>query len=160
MMMNKGAVFADRKFYRYVLWRIWDDRKQTVTFICLNPSTANEAFDDPTVNKIMGFAARWNGGGIYVVNLFAIISSNPAIIFSVNDAVGPENDRYVREYAAKSAITVAGWGDITPLNGRDVDVIQMVPGLKCLGKTKSGQPKHPLYVKWGTAPVDLGIVVI
>jgi len=159
MFMNRGAVFTDRKFYRYVLWRIWDERKQCVTFIALNPSTANELRDDPTVNKMMGFAARWNGGGIYVVNLFAVVSSNPAIISEARDPVGPENDRYIKEYAAKSGITVAAWGDIALLNGRDIDVIQMVPGLKCLGKTKSGHPLHPLYVPWGTAPVDLGIIV-
>ena len=77
MLLDKGVIFANKHFYRYVLWRIWDDRKPTLTFICLNPSTANELRNDPTVNKIMGFAGRWGYGGIYLVNLFATVSSDP-----------------------------------------------------------------------------------
>ncbi|HDR1569813.1 TPA: DUF1643 domain-containing protein, partial [Pasteurella multocida] len=79
--MNNNAIFSDCGTYRYVLWRIWDTLLPRITFIGLNPSTADESNDDPTIRRCINFAKKWGYGGIYMVNLFAYRSTDKSVIY-------------------------------------------------------------------------------
>ena len=46
---KSGAVFSDCRKFRYALWRMWDEDKPLVMIIGLNPSTADEKVNDPTI---------------------------------------------------------------------------------------------------------------
>jgi hypothetical protein len=155
--MIKTAVFSPDRRYRYALWRIWDERKPICMFIGLNPSTANEDTDDPTTIRCMGFAGSWGFGGHCMGNMFGLVSSDPHALRG-GDPIGPENDAWLAYLAAHSAIVVACWGQIwKDEDGRREAVIKLVlktaGSIDCLGITKTGQPKHPLFLPRGTKPV-------
>ena len=145
-----GATFDAERDYRYTLWRTWQQSgKGYVNFIMLNPSTADEQVLDPTVRRCVGFAQDWGYDGIYVTNLFAFRATDPAQIYAIMDPVGPANDKYIIETASHAAIVVCAWGTHGKLNGRGLEVAAKVEQFhpQCLGLTKKGFPKHPLYLR-------------
>ncbi len=120
----------------------------------LNPSTADAAADDPTIRRCIGFARAWGFGALEVVNLFAYRATRPADLFAADDPVGPRNDRFVRAAARSAAMVVAAWGVHGTRRGRDADVLatlRILGSVHCLGTTKRGQPRHPLFVRGETA---------
>jgi len=127
----------------------------------LNPSTADERTDDPTLRRCIGFARHWGLGGLRVVNLYALRATKPAELWRVADAVGPENDRYLAEAAAGDDLLIAAWGvHAKPERIRQVLALPGFSRLSYLQLTKDGAPRHPLYlcgelspVRWGAAPV-------
>jgi len=143
--MNKGAIISDCGQYRYQLWRIWND-KPRVLFICLNPSTADARQDDPTLRRLIGFSYQLGFGGLYLGNLFAYRSTYPSDLIRPNNPVGLENDHHLLRMAAFCRETVFAWGNDGALLDRHQQVISMFPDAMCLGITKTGQPKHPLYL--------------
>ena len=74
---DTDAIFSVCRNYRYVLWRIWDNSKPKVMFIGLNPSTANEEIDDPTIRRVKSLAKNWGYGGVYMLNLFTYVTAYP-----------------------------------------------------------------------------------
>ena len=151
--MITGAVFSTGRQYRYALWRVWDEVLPTVTFIGLNPSTADEFQDDPTLRRCMGYARGWGFGGVFMGNAFALRSTNPRGLREVSDPVGPLCDHWLQAMAQRAALVVAAWGNQGAYRNRDQDLLQSIEGLHCLGYTKTGQPKHPLYLPKGLFPV-------
>lgn len=150
--MRAGAEFsADRK-YRYALWRIWDKSKPLVMFIGLNPSTANESSPDPTITRVINFARDWGYGGLYMMNLFGIVSSKPEILLTDPDPLG-ENDHWLEKIAIECEIIVFCWGVFKQARLRAEDVKRRFPRAYCLKKTKEGHPWHPLYVAAKTKPI-------
>jgi hypothetical protein len=115
-------------------------------FIGLNPSTATATKADPTVRRCIGFAHDWNFGSLVVVNLFAWRSTCPAILAKVVDPIGPRNNWWLSFYRSRVDLIVAVWGVHGSLMSRDEDVIASFPDLHCLGVTRDGHPKHPLYL--------------
>lgn len=153
--MIRRAVLSPDGVYRYELircWR-WDVDSTSITWVMLNPSTADADVDDPTIRRCIGFSKAWGFDEMAVVNLFALRSTNPKALRSHPDPIGPENERYITERFAASNLTVAAWGaGATGLPCLDVAAIAFeaaVP-LRCLGTTKAGHPRHPLYVKADT----------
>lgn len=151
LYIRKHAEISPCGLYRYMLRRIWDHERALVHFIMLNPSTADAERDDPTIRRCMGFAQQWNYGGIYVSNLFAYRTPNPEDLQDAAEAgidpIGPECDRWIM-FAANAPLIIAAWGAHPKARDRAKDVIRMFPqGLRCLGHTKEGYPRHPLYVK-------------
>jgi hypothetical protein len=71
-----SSVFSSdaAKTWRYELRRVWDPTRGLVAFIGLNPSTADETHDDPTVRRCIGFARCWDFGGLIMLNAFAFQS--------------------------------------------------------------------------------------
>lgn len=139
------ALFNEARTHRYLLVRRWGDGA-VMTWIMLNPSTADAFNDDPTIRRCVRFARREGFGGIRVLNLFALRSPDPQVLRSHPDPVGASNDRFISEWAAAPA--VAAWGAHGSLHDRNRDVMRLlavfeVP-LLCLGVTKVGHPKHPL----------------
>lgn len=140
-----------------MLWRTWDEDKGHVLFIGLNPSVANENIDDPTIRREVGFAKAWGFGGLYKLNLFALIATDPRELVRAHDAgvgqaaydsvVGLENNEFLEMYSGCSDLTVAAWGERGVYLNRCWDVVGSLPQeVMCLGLNKSGQPKHPLYL--------------
>lgn len=150
--MKKKAILSEDRKYRYILSRIWDEAKPTVLFIGLNPSTADETTDDPTIRRCINFAKSWGYGGILVANLFAFRSTNPQRLYTEQDPVGSANDFYIKEYSDKSKLTIACWGNHGNFINRSEEVCKLVNSLYCLDINKSGEPKHPLYVKHNITP--------
>jgi hypothetical protein len=152
----KGAEFSDCRKYRYRLWRIWDKSLPIAFFIGLNPSTADENIDDPTIRREINFAKAWGYGGLEKANLFAFRATNPKNMIMANDPIGQNNDMVLSYLHSKSAITIAAWGNNGGFKNRDKKVIQMLTSIKeinCLKITKSGYPSHPLYLKSDLRPM-------
>ncbi|RJR46046.1 MAG: DUF1643 domain-containing protein [Desulfobacteraceae bacterium] len=164
--MESGAIFSEDRDYRYVLWRKWDsgflfgekDRGKVVAFHGLNPSTADERKNDPTVTRWIGYAKAWGFTAMFVVNLFGLRSTFPEGLYQAlehgKDPVGPENDRWIREISEKVALNVACWGVHGGFMDRGKAVREMVPGFHVLGLTREGFPKHPLRQRKDLKPVE------
>jgi hypothetical protein len=118
----------------------------------LNPSTADQQRNDPTIRRCIGFAARWGFGAVAVGNLFAFRTPSPAILRQVAHPVGRANDRWLQRLAAESSRVIAAWGNEGVLLGRDVQVRRLLAPLHALGLTQQGQPRHPLYLRSGVSP--------
>ncbi len=143
--MEKGAELSPCKTYRYALWRKWSDTPP-VLFIMLNPSTADESQDDPTIRRCIAFAERWGHGGIIVGNLFALRSPYPNDLQTATDPIGPENNQWLSHLASQSNKVIGAWGNHGSLLNRGEEVATLFPNMFCFGQTKHGQPRHPLYV--------------
>ena len=146
-IIYKNATFSNCRKYRYSLSRIWDKKKKLVLFIGLNPSTANEEVDDPTIRRCVNYVENWGYGGLIMANLFAYRVTLPSGLKKVKYPIGEDNDKYIMTLSKKADITVAAWGNNGNLYGRDKQVFDLIPNLMCLKLNKSGQPAHPLYLK-------------
>ena len=119
-------------------------------FIGLNPSTADETVDDPTIRRCIGFADDRGYGRLAVANLFAYRATRPAVLKRTSRPIGVANNRWLLRLAAESNLCVAAWGNGGRHLGRDAEVVALLRGLQCLGVTASGAPRHPLYVRRDT----------
>jgi hypothetical protein len=152
-----AAVFdSTAREYRYLLTRIWDPTVKPITFLMLNPSTADALEDDATIRRLAGkngFARRMGAGGLVVVNLFGLRSTDPRALLHHDDPVGRHNDVFVRQAVSVSSTVVCAWGaaGVTGDRGRKVtqDLAGLGVSLQCLGRTSTGQPRHPLYLPSG-----------
>ena len=97
LFSKSGAVFSDCRKYRYALWRIWDGNKSLAMIIGLNPSTADETLNDPTITRCINFARSWEYGGVLVANLFGFRATSPNELRVYHEPVGKENDYWVHE---------------------------------------------------------------
>ncbi|HLO83574.1 MAG TPA: DUF1643 domain-containing protein [Nostocaceae cyanobacterium] len=152
--MEKYAVIDGN--YRYLLGRKWDINQSQVTFVMLNPSTADHQQDDPTLRKCINFAKSWGYGSLEVVNLFAYRATNPRELRQVNEPVGTKNNYYLELAIKKASLIILAWGTKGSFQKRDQEVINFLSDqqpLYCLGLTKHGYPRHPLYVKNDTKAV-------
>jgi hypothetical protein len=147
LLVNKNATFSDCRKYRYGLSRTWNGKKKTILFIGLNPSTANEKIDDPTIRRCINYAQNWGYGSLLMVNLFAYRATLPSELKNVKNPIGNDNDLQIIELSKKADIAVAAWGNEGTLLNRDKEVKKILPNLMCLKINKSGQPSHPLYQK-------------
>lgn len=150
--MKKDAILSEDRQYRYVLSRIWDEDKPIVMFIGLNPSTADECEDDPTIRKCIKYAQKWGYGGLYMLNLFAYRTPNPKILWDIKNPIGNKNDDYVKEYSNKCDKIICAWGNDGDFMQRGKSVLQLAVNAYYLKLNKSGQPSHPLYLKSDLIP--------
>lgn len=137
--------------YRYTLHRgiipAALDAAGEVLFVMLNPSTADDRLDDPTVRRCIGYAREWGYGDLAVCNLFAYRATDPKQLYTCPDPVGPDNDRHIIEQAARAQLVVAAWGAHGGHLDRDVAVLDLIDKpVHCLAVTKAGKPGHPLYL--------------
>ena len=154
--MECGAMFDTSGRYRYSLWRVWSSNHPRIAFILLNPSTADEQKNDPTIRRCIGFACAWQFGSVEVVNLFAYRATDGRELLKVVDPVGEENNRFLMQAVERCSTVVVGWGTRGTLLGRDREVISLLTGrndVYSLGTTRGGQPRHPLYVRGDTTLV-------
>jgi hypothetical protein len=142
--------------YRYRLTRTWG-AAAPMLFVMLNPSTADAGVDDPTIRRCRAFARSAQAGGIIVVNLFAFIATDPRALAAATDPIGPDNDALIQEAAIESKFVVVAWGASLPAayprrDEKVLDMLRQTGPVYCLGTTKDGHPRHPLYVR-GDAPL-------
>lgn len=149
-----SAVLSPCRKFRYELWRRWSDAPACV-FVGLNPSTADETNDDPTIRKCVGYAKRWGYGSLCMVNLFAFRATQPKDMLAAADPIGPENDATLKRLATDAGIIIAAWGNHGGHLGRDKAVMAMLPELHCLKRNKDGSPAHPLYLRGDAMPYPL-----
>lgn len=141
-----AAVFSEDRSYRYLLVRAWA-AGPAMTFVMLNPSTADETTNDPTLRRCIGFARAAGCGAVRVVNLCAWRASDPAALRMVSDPVGPSNNKWLAWAVAQAGPLVAALGARADL-GRVAEVLALIGSrdLQCLGLTANGHPRHPLYL--------------
>lgn len=158
-MNIKRTIFSNDRLYRYTLWREWANGGQDfVTFVGLNPSTADESINDPTIRRCIGFAKSWGYDGLLMMNLFAFRATDPKEMKRQPDPVGGLNDVYLDSAAEQSGVIVAAWGSNGRHHGRDAQVIKLFgDNLHCLGVTKNGDPRHPLYIRANMRPVKFEV---
>jgi hypothetical protein len=143
---RSDATLSDDRQYRYRLRRTWDAEKPTLAWIMLNPSTADETEDDPTIRRCLGYAKDWGYGSIIVGNLFAYRTSDPSDLHDVDDPVGSENDSYLRDICQEADRVMVAWGTDGDIRGRESEVEGLLDtDLYALNTTKHGHPNHPLY---------------
>lgn len=154
--LEQGALLSPDQRYRYLLWRRWGIGPP-VCWVMLNPSTADHRVDDPTIRRCLGFTRQWGYDAMVVVNLFAIRATVfpgqeddfvAAPEFLYHRFVGFWNDLWLKKATGVSPVVVGAWGVGGALFNRGVEVYTEL-GLDemwCLGETKNGYPRHPLYV--------------
>lgn len=151
------AIYSDCENYRYALTRIWDDAGKRVHFCMLNPSTATEFQNDPTVERCERRARALGYGGFQVTNIFAWRDTDPRLMRAATDPVGPGNDDAIVAAADWADHTVCAWGTHGSHLNRGPRVAELLAGtgqsLFHLGLSKHGHPKHPLYIGYATQPM-------
>ena len=157
-----SAILSPDRKYRYRLIRDLGMMGNGVCcFVMLNPSTADEFADDPTIRRCLGYARSLGCARLDVVNLFAHRCTDPGTLYGMSRdaAVGPENDLHITEAACKARIVICAWGNHGVLFGRDREVVRLlrfhgvVPMALKINK-KSKQPAHPLYLKANAEPLE------
>ena len=165
-MATSGADISPCGKYRYRLWRfdLVPGDQRTCTFVMLNPSTAGAFTDDPTIRKCVGFCKRWGFGQLFVVNLFAFRSTDPAQLRIAQatgaDPVGEGNDWVVLCEIKAADRVVLAWGSHpevrTLVDKRKFalrDTLHLYPKKTVtLGWAKDGNPRHPLMLSYTTEP--------
>jgi len=145
-----NAIISQCGTYRYVLTRKTNSPLRWVKkclFIMLNPSTADSLQDDPTIRRCIGFAEREGCTDLTVVNLFALRSTKPELLLTHPDPSGPENYGIVINSLDYHDVVIAAWGAHKLPDTSLLEVLKKRSGIYCLGKTKDGSPRHPLYLK-------------
>jgi hypothetical protein len=146
------AAWSRDQQYRYALWRtgLAGHRPGFIQFIGLNPSTANESRDDPTLRRAIGFARRLGFAALAMTNLFAYRATDRAVLGRIDDPIGPKNDRWLLAIARRASLIVACWGADRIAQRRGDDVLEMLRPLElyALDFTAAGHPKHPLYIAY------------
>lgn len=161
---ERGAVISPCGRYRYHLWRRWGEGP-AITFIMLNPSTADGLQDDPTIRKCMGFARRLGATSIRVGNLFAYRATDPAELRRAGFPQGIDNEPWLERLAAcahaNNEPVICAWGaHARSLQAqRQVETVRRiltrVRGLVplhvfALRKLADGTPAHPLMLPYST----------
>ncbi len=150
------AAYSPCLRYRYRLTRTWCRSGSRVLFVLLNPSTATERRNDPTVERCERRARKAGFGAYRICNLFAWRSSAPKMLRAVPDPVGPSNDAVIAESAGWADEVVCGWGNHGLFQDRAVEIEQLLrqrgAALHHFGLTLAGQPRHPLYVPYARQP--------
>ena len=150
------AVYSDCEGYRYSLTRVWDPAGRRLLFVMLNPSTATEVQNDPTVERCERRARALGFGGFRVANIFAWRETDPRAMRRAADPVGPDNDAALIDGAAWADQVIAAWGAHGAHldRGRQVEALLRATGrpLCHLGLTRDGHPRHPLYIAYSRQP--------
>lgn len=166
--MNRETIFSGCRKYRYTLWREWGvgtlpmlelgNRKSPEAycmFIGLNPSTADETNDDPTIRRCIDFAKRWGYGALCMTNIFAWRDTDPEKMKRELEPIGLYNDEWLTKVAAGAGVIVAAWGKHGAHMNRAEQVKKLIPNLQCLKLNGDGSPQHPLYLKATLTPFPL-----
>ncbi len=142
--------------YRYSLKREWDDYNlRKAVFVLLNPSTAGDSVDDRTTMRCVSFAKKLGCGSVELVNIFAYRSRDWRNLrdLSLEEATGPENRFYLENALHSGSEIIVGWGENCTIHHRDYqELSDWFRGYNsnCLGTTREGHPRHPLFVRSDT----------
>lgn len=156
--MRTEAYLSSDRAYRYWLLRVWDPERPLFCTFGINPSTADEKEDDPTIRKEIGFGSRLGFGGLLKLNVGAFRATDPRGWRQASDPFGPENTVYhLLGYVEKFSPTllVAAWGkNGNYAKGRCEEITDAFPNLKCWGCNSDGTPRHSLMLPYSTPLVE------
>ena len=160
------AALSSDGCYRWSLRRCLATGSGGLLFLGLNPSRADGQRDDPTLRRLIGFTRQWGYRELLVLNLFARMSPSPAALLRVKDPIGEQNDvilnRWLTHWSRTPGMDLwCGWGVNGARRGRAQVVLEAIqrllperlryvpdsPHPLMLGRTASGQPRHPLYAR-------------
>ncbi|WP_010138508.1 DUF1643 domain-containing protein [Oceanicola sp. S124] len=160
---ESAALYSPCLRYRYALSRTWDATAPRLLYIMLNPSTATEQQNDPTIERCERRARALGYGGFRACNLFAWRETSPALLKKAEAPVGPDNDAVLRsslDWIGAGGLVLCGWGVHGAHLGRGREVAQSLRAsgapLAHLGLTRDGAPRHPLYIAYATQPQPWG----
>jgi hypothetical protein len=149
-------LYSSDMAFRYAFGRWWEDvdLATTTVWVLLNPATGDtEKRPRPTLGRCIARSRQLGATGLLIVNLFAFRHTDPRILRFADNPVGPANDEVLRAFTRAAARTVVAWGSHGTLHGRSTEVGPLLSEPLCLGTTKHGEPRHPLYV-----PADAELV--
>lgn len=155
-----GATFSSCRKHRFTLWRRWEPDcppSRMCAFIGLNPSTADETLDDPTIRRCIRFSKDWGFGGYVMLNLFSFRATDPKVMKADSNPCLQANLKSISEVSDCAGRVVCAWGTHGSYEGLGETVrtwlsVGRFVNLWHLGLTKQGFPKHPLYLKADTQP--------
>lgn len=154
--LERAAVISVCGTYRYRLWRRWASKGKPIMWLMLNPSTADETFDDPTIVRCKGFSERWGYSAMWIGNLYAYRTKSPHELMRqlreepLEKVRGPENSRHLAEMALECERIVVAWGTFGPAASPEKLRALAPNGVWCLGLNAHGSPRHPLYLAGDT----------
>ncbi len=156
----RGATFSDDRRFRYKLWVTWDASRPVANLLMLNPSTADEESNDPTIARQIVRVDRLGYGGLIVTNAYAFKATDPKELKAAGFPVGEFNDQHIADAAKVSQIVICGWG--THIQKTRANAILKLLRVKAkraphaLSFTNGGQPGHPLYLPYeGCPPMEI-----
>ncbi len=155
----REAVYSECEKYRYVLTVCWDDAARRLLYVMLNPSKATELANDPTIERCERRARQLGYGAFSVVNLFGLRETHPERLRRARRPVGPENEEFILSAADKADDILAAWGVHGAHRDQGGKIRELLQErghrLFCLGQTKQGHPRHPLYISYEIRPTLL-----
>lgn len=158
--MHKGAILSSCKKHRLQLWREWDSNLPKVLFIMLNPSTADDQQDDPTLRRCIDFAKQWGFGGLYIGNLYSFRATDPWSLLNVSKFSHRDNYKHLLTMANQCQLVVCAWGNYPVIKklGIPLNVFNhLEQKLYCIALSKASKPKHPLYLKKSLTPIPFSL---
>lgn len=148
-MDTAGALFSEDRKHRYALWRTWNKRGKTVLVVGLNPSTANQDQNDPTISRLMQTLSALGYGGFTMANLFTVISPSPEILLDPEVKKDEELDLgIIFGYSIGVDDVIFGWGTFDEAKERAQKLIDFYQNALCFGKNKDGSPWHPMALMY------------
>ncbi|NOT64672.1 MAG: DUF1643 domain-containing protein [Methylotenera sp.] len=155
------AHFSDCEKFRYWLRRDWDLALPAISFLMLNPSTADEMQNDPTIERCQRRAIAMGYGSMIIVNLFPFRMTDSRLLNTVNDLLGdlPEADNCILRAVEISEQTVCGWGKHPLAAPRAKAILQKLIAanlqhkVMCLQLNADNSPQHPLYIAYSKQPI-------
>lgn len=157
LLSKSTAIYSDCERYRYALTRVWDEAGKKVLFVMLNPSTATEVQNDPTVERCERRARALGFGAFRVTNIFAWRDTDPRNMRAADEPIGFENDAAILAGVEWADCVVAAWGTHGAHLDRGAAVTAVLRqtgrAVHSLGLTKDGHPKHPLYISYSQQPI-------
>ncbi len=148
------AIYSRDMEYRYGFARCWSDEGPLVLWVGVNPGKGDtEQRRRPTLTRCIQWSQRsWKAAGLLFANLFAARHNKPAGLRDSRDPIGRYNDEALLELSRLADFTVAAWGNEGRRHGRSIEVVPLLTRPLCLGVTRKGEPRHPLYVRGDTLP--------
>jgi hypothetical protein len=152
--------FSPERTHRFTWFRYWGDPDSYLAVIGMNPSGADEAVGDSTVNKCCGYAKRWGFGAIYMLNAMSIRLTDSTSLVTAPSVNLPENDEWIRRIGSAAGMVLVAWGNPADKfqRGSQVEAIlreSCDPAkVRCFGKNRNGSPVHALYQKNDAIPVS------
>ena len=154
--IHSAALYSPCETYRYALTRVWDEQGPKLLFLMLNPSTATEAKNDPTIERCERRAKALGYGAFRACNLFAFRATEPKDLKKATDPIGPDNLAQILLAARWADCILCAWGTHGTHQGLGPAIRHLLMSeghaLYHLGLTKNGHPRHPLYVRYDARP--------
>lgn len=142
------------------LWALGSLPTRIWTFIAYNPSVADADVNDPSVRRMIGYAKAGGATSLVVTNIMTAIGTDPDVLATLEDPVGPMADEAILTAAALATASggrvIAAWGvpkgkaSTRLIAQRRAAVVRGMVGvaykLHAMRITARGYPEHPLYL--------------